>query len=121
MKEIRKINKNYYRLMPDCVCSYLVDEKLMRKINVVLYKAKNDIEALLENNKGHFIEESWSLAYPDKKQTSFYGTNLMSPKDIRMPNFKTRKEENLFFIGEESIYDKKVEKEVEKILKELNN
>ena len=112
----KKVNKNYYSIETQPICSVYLDEHLMRKANKILYKYKNEMDTLLENNRGHLIEQHWSLAYPNKKQTVFRGTNLKLPERMGTPGFSTRKVENLFFIGEENIYSKKVEKEITKLL-----
>ena len=117
-KQITKVNKNYYSIYAEPTCSVFLDEYLMKKANKILYRYRNEMDALLKNNAKHLIKEHWSLAYPEGEQTHFHGTNLKSPERIGIPEFMTRKVENLFFIGEEDIFDKKIEKRITKLLEE---
>lgn len=114
---MKKINKNYYKIYIEHFCSVFLDEFLMKKANSILYKYRNEMESLLENNKDHLIEENWSLAYPNNKQTTFYGIN---PKkqvtDIQLPKFYTKKVENLFDIEDKDIHSDEVIEGIKKIL-----
>lgn len=115
---MKKINKNYYKIEARPVCSVFLDEYLMKKVNKVLYKYTQEIEALLENNNEHLIPEQWSLVYPNKKQVSFYGVNCGNDDIIiTIPKFDTRKIENLFDLDGKSIYSDEVKKEITKLLK----
>jgi len=114
--QIKKVNKNYYEIYAEPICSVYLDEHLMKKANKILYKYQNEMGALLENNPEHMIAQNWSLAYPKGEQTVFLGTNLKQPERWRQPEFITKKVENLFFIGEESIYNEKLTKKISKLL-----
>jgi hypothetical protein len=114
--EIKKINKNFYQILVEPICTVLLDEYLMKKALKILYKYQNEMDALLQNNPEHLIKEEWSLVYPNGEQTAFYGTDLKKPKKIRTPNFKVRKIENLFYIGERDIYSDEVREEITKLM-----
>lgn len=121
MREIKKINKNYYKIYFAPTCSVFVDEELSKKVMKLLYKYKNELDTILSNNKEHTIKEEWSLAYPNGKQESFYGTNLDKPSEIYTPKIEMQKVENLFFIGEENIYSDEVKNKISELLElELN-
>jgi len=116
MTDIKKVNKNYYHIVARPTCSVFLDEYLMKKANRILYKYKNEMESLLQNNPEHLIEEHWSLAYPNKKQESFYGTTLKPASQNLVPSFTTNKVKNLYYIGELNIYGKKVKKAVKELM-----
>lgn len=116
MEKIKKVNKNYYKIIMRPFCSVFLDEYLMKKANKILYKYKNEIDSLLKNNPGALISESWSLAYPNGIQKTFHGTDLKPVEDARMPNFTTEKINNLYYIGDRNIYSKDVKKEIEKLM-----
>jgi len=117
MSEIKKINENYYKISIEPFCSVFLDEYLMWKANRILSKYKQEIWALLEKNKEHIIKEEWALAYPNGEQVTFYGTNLLPPKQIFVQGFITKKVENLFYVGDKNIYSEEVKNTIEKILK----
>lgn len=114
--EITKINKNYYKIFAQPTCSIFLTEKLMNKVLPLLYKYKNELDALLQNNKDETIEEHWSLAYPNGKQESFYGTNNKPAERINTPKFDCIKVSQLYDIGENDIYSDDTKKEVEKLM-----
>ena len=116
--QIKKVNKNYYEIYSEPICSVFIDEYLMKKANKILYKYQNEMGALLENNTEHLIDNNWALAYPRGEQTVFQGTDLKPPERWRQPEFITKKVENLFFIGEESIYNEKLTKKISKLLED---
>jgi len=116
MKKIKRVNKNYYKIFTVPICGVFVDEYLMKKLNKILYKCKNEIDGLLQNNIKHTIKEEWALAYPKGKQESFYGTNLEPPEKASGPIFRTVKIKNLYFIGNKNIYSDEVKREVEKLM-----
>jgi hypothetical protein len=113
--EIKRCYQHYYDIYAKPLCGVLVDEFLMRKINKVLSKYQNDINSILVNNRDHCIAESWALAYPNGKQTGFYSVNE-KPQDLAVAKFITKKKENLFDIGDLSIFNEKVKEAVTKIL-----
>lgn len=49
MKEKYLPNKKYYDFSLDCECGVIVDEKTMKKIQKVLYKAETEIKNILHN------------------------------------------------------------------------
>lgn len=114
--KIKKINKNYYRIKSQPFVSVFLDEFLMKKANKILFKYKNEIDTLLQNNPEHLIKEEWSLVYPNGEQKSFYGTDLKAVENASEPNFRTQKVDNLFFIGDVSVHDEEIIKKVEKII-----
>lgn len=60
MKEKYLPNKKYYHFSTSCYCGVVVDEKTMRKIERVLYKAEHEIKNIL-NNSEDVRPYSWSL------------------------------------------------------------
>ena len=116
MREIKKINKNYYRILAQPVCSVFLDEELMKKANGIIYRYQQEIDALLKNNPEHLIEEKWSLAYPNGKQETFYGTSLEPVLDASEPRMMTQKIRNLYFIGDKCVHDEEVIEEVKKLM-----
>jgi len=113
--KIERINKNYYKISINPVCSCLIDEHLMKKAIKILGKYKKEMDTLLQNNPEHTINEEWSLCYPYKIQTSFYATDL-KPCERRTPKFRVNKVENIFFIGNKNIYSDEVRKKIQDII-----
>jgi hypothetical protein len=120
MRDIQKIVKNYYEIFANPTCGVFLDEYLMKKANKILYKYELEIKGLLENNSKHLIKHEWSLAYPNKKQTSFHSFKPIDKYSLLSQGFTTKKVENIFDIGDERIYDKKIEKEITKLLEKEN-
>ena len=60
MKEKYLPNKKYYHFSTSCYCGVVVDEKTMRKIEKVLYKAEHEIKNILHNSED-VRPYSWSL------------------------------------------------------------
>jgi len=119
--KITRVLKNYYKIHQDPLVGIFVDEYLMRKINKVLHKYRQEILAILENNRQHILNGNWGLCYPKRKQTVFHNYEPIKENEkIRLPKLITQKVENIYNIQGRSIYDKEVEKEVKKLIeKEL--
>ena len=60
MKEKYLPNKKYYHFSTSCHCGVVVDEKTMRKIEKVLYKAEHEIKNILHNSED-VRPYAWSL------------------------------------------------------------
>ena len=60
MKEKYLPNKKYYHFSTSCYCGVVVDEKTMRKIEKVLYKAEHEIKNILHNSED-VRPYAWSL------------------------------------------------------------
>ena len=60
MKEKYLPNKKYYSFSTNCTCGVVVDEKTMKKIQKVLYKAESEIKNILHNSDD-VRPYSWSL------------------------------------------------------------
>lgn len=60
MKEKYLPNKKYYHFSTSCYCGVVVDEKTMRKIEKVLYKAEHEIKNILHTSEDVRAYE-WSL------------------------------------------------------------
>lgn len=60
MKEKYLPNKKYYNFSTNCTCGVVVDEKTMKKIQKVLYKAESEIKNILHNSDD-VRPYSWSL------------------------------------------------------------
>lgn len=119
--EINKVNKNYYRISAQPLCSVFLDEELMKKANKILYRYQQEIDALLKNNPERLIREEWALTYPKGEQKSFYGTDLKPVGEAREPKMITQKVENLYFIGDRNIYGEEAKKAVENLMEMENN
>lgn len=115
-EQIKKVNKNYYKIYVEPTTSVFLDEELMKKAAKILYRYKQEIDELLKNNSRHLIKEDWALAYPNGEQKSFYGTDLQPVENAREPLFDVRKVENLYFIGDRSIYEDEVKNEIGKLM-----
>ena len=113
--EIKKCYKNYYSIYSNPTCTLLVDELLMRKINKVLSKYQDEINSLLVNNAEHCVNQEWSLVHPHGQQVAFHSISK-KPDNLAVAKFVTKKVENLFEIGDLSIYSEEVEEVVTKIL-----
>ena len=84
-----------------------------QKVSKILYKYKNEIEQLLIVNKEHLIDMEWGLVYPKGKQTSFYVFKKIKEESIEskcslVAKFEVNGVDNLFDIGNESLYDHNV-------------
>lgn len=53
-------NKKYYEFSTNCICGVIVDEKTMKKIQKVLYKAEHEIKNILHNSED-VRPYNWSL------------------------------------------------------------
>ena len=60
MKEKYLPNKKYYEFSTNCTCGVIVDEKTMKKIQKVLYKAEYEIKNILHNSED-VRPYAWSL------------------------------------------------------------
>ena len=60
MKEKYLPNKKYYHFSTSCYCGVVVDEKTMRRIEKVLYKAESEVKNILHNSED-VRPYSWSL------------------------------------------------------------
>lgn len=60
MKEKYLPNKKYYHFSTSCYCGVVVDEKTMRKIEKVLYKAESEVKNILHNSED-VRPYAWSL------------------------------------------------------------
>lgn len=76
MKEKYLPNQKYYVFSTECYCGVVVDEKTMKCIQKVLYKAEAEIKNILHNSE-NVRSYSWSLVNimdgeKIKKQKIFY-------------------------------------------------
>lgn len=60
MKEKYLPNQKYYNFSTECYCGVVVDEKTMKRIQKVLYKAEAEIKNILHNSD-NVRSYSWSL------------------------------------------------------------
>lgn len=60
MKEKYLPNQKYYTFSTECMCGVLVDEKTMKRIQKVLYKAEAEIKNILHNSD-NVRAYTWSL------------------------------------------------------------
>ncbi len=70
MKEKFLPNQKYYNFSTECKCGVVVDEKTMKKIQKVLYKAEAEIKNILHNSD-NVRPYDWSLV------------NIMDGKEIK--------------------------------------
>lgn len=82
MKEKYLPNQKYYNFSTECVCGVIVDEKTMKRIQKVLYKAEAEIKNILHNSD-NVRPYDWSLVNIKngeeiKKQKVFYYPNFHS-------------------------------------------
>lgn len=121
LKEIKEVAKNFYSINTKPFCSVFIDDYLMKKVNKILYKYSLEIEKILTNNTDHLIKHEWSCFNIKDKQYIFYSSNKIDKYTSYQPGFYTEKIKNIFDIGNEDIYDKKVENEVKKLIKQRDN
>jgi hypothetical protein len=60
MKEKYLPNQKYYNFSTECTCGVIVDEKTMKRIQKVLYKAEAEIKNILHNSD-NVRPYDWSL------------------------------------------------------------
>lgn len=126
MKEKYLPNQKYYTFSTECTCGVLVDEKTMKRIQKVLYKAEAEIKNILHNSDNVRVY-SWNLVNimdgeKIKKQRTFTYPSYYSWDRVedRIDNLKltTPRYQNDF-------YEIKSEKELEDLkkclLKELQS
>lgn len=87
MKEKYLPNQKYYNFSTECYCGVVVDEKTMKRIQKVLYKAEAEIKNILHNSD-NVRPYSWSLVNimdgeKIKKQKGFNYTSFYSWDDIK--------------------------------------
>lgn len=124
MKEKYLPNQKYYNFSTECICGVIVDEKTMKRIQKVLYKAETEIKNILHNSDnvrayswdlvnikdGDKIKKQKTFNYP-----SFYGWDTV---ENRINNLKLTTPKYV-----EDFYEIKSEEELENLkqclLKEL--
>lgn len=62
MKEKFLSSKKYYNFSTECKCGLLVDEKTMKKVLKVLYKAEAEIKSILHNSED-VRPYAWGMVY----------------------------------------------------------
>lgn len=94
MKEKYLPNQKYYNFSTACDCSVVVDEKTMKRIQKVLYKAEAEIKNILHNSD-NVRPYSWSLVNvmdgeKIKKQKTFQYTSFYAWDNVenRINNLK---------------------------------
>lgn len=81
MKEKYLPNKKYYHFSSSCYCGVVVDEKTMRKIEKVLYKAEHEIKNILHTAEDVRAYE-WSLV------NIMNGDKIAKQKTFQFPDYK---------------------------------
>lgn len=124
MKEKYLPNQKYYNFSTECHCGVIVDEKTMKHIQKVLYKAEAEIKNILYNSN-NVRAYNWSLV------NIMDGEKIKKQKVFKYPNFdswdnvenriKNLKLTTLKYVGD--FYEIKSEEELEDLkqclLKEL--
>lgn len=94
MKEKYLPNQKYYNFSTECLCGVIVDEKTMKRIQKVLYKAEAEIKNILHNSD-NVRAYDWSLVNvmdgeKIKKQKTFRYPSLSSWVNVedRINNLK---------------------------------
>lgn len=94
MKEKYLPNQKYYNFSTECLCGVVVDEKTMKRIQKVLYKAEAEIKNILHNSD-NVRAYDWSLVNvmdgeKIKKQKTFRYPSLSSWVNVedRINNLK---------------------------------
>lgn len=94
MKEKYLPNQKYYNFSTECYCGVVVDEKTMKKIQKILYKAEFEIKNILHNSD-NVRPYDWSVVNIKdgekiKKQEEFYYSSFYSwnSKEDRINNLK---------------------------------
>lgn len=124
MKEKYLPNQKYYNFSTECYCGVVVDEKTMKRIQKVLYKAEAEIKNILHNSD-NVRPYSWSVVNimdgeKIKKQKVFNYASFYPWDDIkhRINNLKLTNPKYM-----EDFYEIKSEEELEDLkqclLKEL--
>ena len=124
MKEKYLPNQKYYNFSTECYCGVVVDEKTMKRIQKVLYKAEAEIKNILHNSD-NVRPYSWSLVNimggeTIQKQKTFNYASFYPWDDIkhRINNLKLTNPKYM-----EDFYEVKSEEELEDLkqclLKEL--
>lgn len=118
MKEKYLPNQKYYNFSTECFCGVVVDEKTMKRIQKVLYKAESEIKNILHNSD-NVRAYSWDLVNikdGDKikkqkifKYPSFY---VWETVENRINNLKLTTPEYV-----EDFYEIKSEEELEDLKK----
>lgn len=116
MSKVTKVNKSYYKVSTHPYCTVLVDQWLMKKAVRILTKYETEMRDLLSSYPEHCIKEEWGLAYPKKEQTIFYAVAPVDEHTKYVTGFAPRKIDNIFNLNGASVYDRKIRKEVEKLL-----
>lgn len=80
MKEKYLPNQKYYNFSTECYCGVVVDEKTMKRIQKVLYKAEAEIKNILHNSD-NVRPYSWSLV------NIMDGEKIKKQKTFQYPSF----------------------------------
>lgn len=126
MKEKYLPNQKYYNFSTECYCGVAVDEKTMKRIQKVLYKAESEIKNILHNSE-NVRPYSWSLVNimdgeKIKKQKIFNYSSFRSWDNVkdRINNLKLTTPQYM-----RDFYEIKSEKELKELeeclLKELED
>lgn len=81
MKEKFLPNRKYYNFSTECKCGVIVDEKTMKKIQKVLYKAEAEIKNILHNSDNVRLYD-WSLV------NIMDGEKIKKQKIFHYPSFQ---------------------------------
>lgn len=118
MKEKYLPNQKYYNFSTECYCGVVVDEKTMKRIQKVLYKAEAEIKNILHNSE-NVRPYNWDLVNIKdgetiKKQKTFNYPNFYSWVNVkdRIDNLKLTSPRYI-----EDFYEIKSEEELEDLKK----
>ena len=119
--EEKRINERLYHVH-NIYCGVLVNEKVMKKLNKIIYKNQEEIKKVLTDNIETLYSYDWGLAYPNGKQTEV-SFALKKDKDIgdRIKNMKIMAPEykpEVYFVTE--TYSKETEAII-KAIEDMHN
>ena len=83
-KESKKAIKTYFDMAAGTYCGLLLEKRLAERMAKLLYKQQQEIKELLAANIDETEVSEWTLAYPDKKQTSVKFFNPKATKEEKM-------------------------------------
>lgn len=82
MKEKFLPNQKYYNFSTNCICGVIVDEKTMKKIQKILYRAEAEIKNVLHNSD-NVRPYSWSLVNIED------GDKILKQRTFHYPSFNS--------------------------------
>lgn len=111
-----RINENRYEMNFGSSVGVIVDEYLMKKLAKLQYKHKMELLAILENNKDHYCDYSWSITdQPEDVDQSERVFDYIEHDKYTAINMESRLDDMFKIRKVQNLYESNINKWSEKI------